>query len=198
MELTAQAKEATADWSDEELMAGIRDGDTALVRHLFERHGDRLFRYLWRLNQDQCLSEDLAQEVFFRMLRFRASFKNGLSFTAWMYSIARNAQMDHWRKSRWESQWEEGYDAAGPVGADRMEQQQESELLQQALRRLPPAKREILILSRIEEMAHEQIGAILGCEAGAARVRLHRALTSLRHTYMKLLDEKKPNRGEAR
>lgn len=179
-------------------MAGVRDGETSLLRHLFQRHGDRLFRYLWRLNQDQSLSEDLAQEVFCRMLRFRAGFKDGLSFTAWMYSIARNAQMDHWRKKRFETQWEEGYDMADPAVADGIEQQQEGELLQEALRRLPPAKREILVLSRFEEMAHEQIGAILGCEAGAARVRLHRALASLRESYMNLLDEKKQHRGGAR
>lgn len=184
-------------------MAAIRDGDTVLLRFLFERHGERLFSYLWRLNQDRQLSEDLAQEVFVRILRFRSGFRNGHSFTAWMYSIARNLQMDHWRKKRFESDWEEGFDVAAAgvseaAASEVMQQKQESELLHEALRRLSPAKREILILSRFEELPHEQIAEILGCEPGAARVRLHRALASLREVYFELTALKPRAGGEAK
>jgi RNA polymerase sigma factor (sigma-70 family) len=196
--LTAHAQSSAAEWPDEELMAAVREGDTALLRFLFERHGERLFAYLWRMNQDRHLSEDLAQEVFVRILRFRAGFKNGHSFTAWMYSIARNLQMDHWRKRRWEADWEEGFDQAAAPVAEPLAQQQESEMLHEALRRLPPAKREILILSRFQELPHEKIAVVLGCEPGAARVRLHRALASLREVYLELTAVKPPLRGEAK
>lgn len=179
-------------------MAAVRDGETALLRFLFERHGERLFGYLWRLNQDRNLSEDLAQEVFVRILRFRSGFKNGHSFTAWMYSIARNLQMDHWRKRRLESDWEEGFDVAAPAASEPLVQQQESEMLHEALRRLSPAKREILILSRFEELPHEQIAVILGCEPGAARVRLHRALASLREVFLEMTAGKPQAGGEAK
>ncbi len=171
-------------------MRQVRDGDTAKLSDLFARHGDRLFRYCWRLNQDRRLSEDLVQESFCRMLRFRASFKDGHGFQAWMYSIARNLQMDHWRKKRFEADWEEGFDAPAAPAAT-LEGRQEAELLHQALARLTPSKREILVLARFQELPHEKIAEILGCEPGSARVRLHRALSSLRETYVELLNERK-------
>ncbi len=171
-------------------MARVRDGDSAQLSILFERHGERLYRYCWRMNQDSRLSEDLVQEAFCRMLRFRSSFKEGHGFQAWMYSITRNLQMDHWRKKRFEAEWEEGYDAPAPPG-DLFEGKQEAALLHEALSRLSPSKREILIMARFEEMPHEKIAEILGCEPGSARVRLHRAIASLRETYLNLLNERK-------
>lgn len=175
--------------TDEMLMAGVRDGDLSLLSQLFDRHGDKLYRYCWRMNQDSQLSEDLVQECFCRMLRFRASFKDGHSFQAWMYSILRNLQMDHWRKKRFETEWEEGFDAAAPKGKG-LEEQQEAALLHQALSMLPASKREILVMARFQELSHETIAGIIGCEPGAARVRLHRALSSLRETYLSLLERR--------
>ena len=176
--------------TDEALMQQVRAGDTAKLSELFARHGDRLFRYCWRMNQDPRLSEDLVQESFCRMLRFRTSFQDGRGFQAWMYSIARNLQMDHWRKKRFEADWDEGFDAPAPQGAP-LEARQEVDLLHEALSRLTPSKREILILARFEELPHEKIAEILGCEPGSARVRLHRALASLRETYTNLLTERR-------
>lgn len=171
-------------------MRQVRDGDTGKLSELFARHGDRLFRYCWRMNQDRRLSEDLVQESFCRILRFRGGFKDGHGFQAWMYSIARNLQMDHWRKKRFEADWEEGFNLpAAP--ATPLENKQETELLHKALNRLSPAKREILVLARFQELPHEKIAEILGCEPGSARVRLHRALSSLRDTYLELMNERK-------
>lgn len=175
--------------SDESLMAQVRDGNHAPLSILFDRHGDKLFRYCWRMNQDRQLSEDLVQEAFCRMLRFRAGFKDGHSFQAWMYSIVRNLQMDHWRKKRFEAEWEDGYDAPAPATAG-LEQQQEADLLHQALSLLPPSKREILVMARFQGLRHEQIAEIIGCEPVAARVRLHRALASLKQTYLELTERR--------
>jgi len=170
-------------------MASVRDGDHAPLSTLFERHGEKLFRYCWRMNQDRQLSEDLVQEAFCRMLRFRASFKDGHTFQSWMYSIVRNLQMDHWRKKRFEAQWEEGWDAPAP-GQTPLEDKQEAALLHKALAMLPPSKREILVMARFQGLRHEQIAEIIGCETVAARVRLHRALASLKQTYLELLEGK--------
>jgi RNA polymerase sigma-70 factor (ECF subfamily) len=95
-------------------------------------------------------------------------------------------QMDHWRKRRFEAQWEEGWDAPSPTEKG-LEQAQETELLHKALGLLPPSKREILVMARFQGMKHEEIAAVIGCEPAAARVRLHRALASLKETYLGLL-----------
>ena len=170
-------------------MARVRDGDSAPMSSLFDRHSEKLFRYCWRMNQDRQLSEDLVQETFCRMLRFKSSYKDGHSFQAWIYSIVRNLQMDHWRKKRFEAEWEEGFDAPSPKEAS-LEDKQEAALLHQALSLLPPSKREILVMARFQGLRHEQIAEIIGCETVAARVRLHRALASLKEIYLNLLERK--------
>ncbi len=190
---TANPDAGAGEFSDEELMARVREGETERLGELFARYGERLYRYCWRMNQDRQLSEDLVQEAFCRVLRFRSGFRDGHRFEAWVYSIVRNLQMDQFRRRKFEGDWDGEREAVagGESAAERVGARQELELLHEALRRLPPAKRELLIWARLEEMPHERIAEILGCEAGAARVRLHRALASLREVYGELVEQRK-------
>ena len=80
------------------MMAEVSAGQVARLALLFERHHRALFRYFVSMNGDREQAEDLVQEVFFRMLRYRTSYDPAQSFTAWMYQIARNAGVDQVRK----------------------------------------------------------------------------------------------------
>ena len=86
--------------TDNALMARVGAGELAKLAVLFERHYRSLFRYFVSLNRDRELSEDLVQDVFFRMLKYRTSYDSAQSFTAWMYQIARRASLDRARKQR--------------------------------------------------------------------------------------------------
>src|SRR5579863_8446026 len=88
--------------TDNVLMAQVGAGELAKLAVLFERHYRGLFRYFVSLNRDRELSEDLVQDVFFRMLKYRTSYDSAQSFTAWMYQIARRASLDRARKQRGE------------------------------------------------------------------------------------------------
>ena len=79
-------------------MAEVGAGQVARLAVLFERYHRALFRYFVSMNGDREQAEDLVQEVFFRMLRYRTSYDPAQSFTAWMYQIARNAGVDQLRK----------------------------------------------------------------------------------------------------
>ena len=83
-------------------MLAVRDGDVERIGVLFDRHHRMLFNFFLRLTANRGLSEDLVQEVFFRMLKYRQTFQAGTNFTAWMYQIARNAHLDQSRKRRLE------------------------------------------------------------------------------------------------
>src|SRR5271154_1318770 len=83
-------------------MGLVSNGEVAKMAVLFERHHRPLFRYFVSMNRNRELSEDLVQDVFFRMLRYRASYDPNQSFTAWMYQIARNANVDQAQKRRGE------------------------------------------------------------------------------------------------
>jgi len=159
---------------------------------LFERHHLALFRYLLHLTGNRALSEDLVQEVFFRVLKYTRTYDPSLSFAAWLYSMARNAYYDSARKRRVE------------VGTDDMSQMESSEpmpeelftrsedvaFLREALNQLPEEKREVLVLSRFHDLRYEDIARILKCEVGTVKVRVYRALKELRERFCELRGEK--------
>src|SRR5579863_9148355 len=95
-----QSEGMTTALPDEELMAMVRDGSGEALGVLFERYQSPLFNFYSRLTADRPASEDLVQEVFVRILRYRRSYRVGTPFRAWMYQIARNARRDHVGKQR--------------------------------------------------------------------------------------------------
>ena len=166
-------------------MLQVRDGDAEMLGVLFDRYQTPLFNFYTKMTQDRGLSEDLVQDVFLRILRYRQSYRPGTSFRTWMYQIARNARLDHLTQARPEAPL-----AAEPVAPqptrDPAQQKQEALLLQRALMLLPDDKREILILSRFQELKYEEIARLLGCEVGTVKVRVHRALQQLREVFRQL------------
>jgi RNA polymerase sigma-70 factor (ECF subfamily) len=125
------------------------------------------------------------------MLKYRHTYRDEGSFTAWMYHLARKCAADHHRKS-----------AALPMNADPEALSRQADeapgadesaaalddraLLRNALDRLDPGDREVLLLSRIKELSFAEVADVLECSAGAARVRAHRALRELRDHFFKL------------
>jgi RNA polymerase sigma factor (sigma-70 family) len=184
--------------TDESLMLAVRNGEVAQFAVLFERHHDRLFSFFYRMTADPPASEDLTQEVFVRMLKYRASFGEDSEFRAWMYQIARNVRADHFRKRMAETELPVEMQAHERPASVQLERDEELSVLQRALLVLPEDKREILILARYEEMKYEAIAALLQIEVGAVKVRVHRALRELRAVYLRMsgqepkCDVKKP------
>lgn len=166
----------------------IKTGDPAQLAHLFERHHVALFRYLCGLTGNRALSEDLTQEVFLRVLKYAKTFDPKLGFRGWIYGMARNACHDARRKVRGEVGDAEMKDirSSEPVPYEELEQQQNAAILQQALNRLPDDKREVLELSRFQNMRYEEIACILQCEVGTVKVRVYRALKELREKFFEL------------
>lgn len=175
-------------------MAAVSAGEVQKLAVLFERHHRGLFRYFLSMNRNREASEDLVQDVFFRMLRYRGSYDAKQSFTAWMYQIARNASVDQAQKRRGEvigiEEFADRRADAAPGPEESAAQTQDVRLLRQALDRLPPDKREILVLSRFEGMKHEELAKVLDCEVGTVKVRVYRAMRALEQAYSALIGEK--------
>lgn len=169
-------------FSDEELMTRVREGSVDDLTALFDRYHTALFQFFCRLTNDRALSEDLVQEAFYRILKYRRTYQPGRSFRTWMYQIARSARADSLRKQRDEVELDE---VALPAIAtrDRVSERQQLALLHRSLMQLPEEKREVLVLSRYQEMKYDEIGMLLGCSTGAVKVRVHRALQQLKQTF---------------
>jgi len=172
--------------TDSELMGRVRDGELERLSELFERHHRRLYGFFLRLTGDAAGAEDLVQEVFVRLIKYRHSFRVDAEFTPWLFTLARNAGVDHFRSRPKELPHAE--DAPEPAAAlehpvAALERREQTELLQAALGRLPHDKRELLVLARFGEMRYERIAELLGITVGAVKVRVHRALKELRAAY---------------
>lgn len=186
-----QSVEAAAPVSDHDLMIAVRDGDLDALGELFERHHGPLFGFLVKLLGDRPAAEDVAQTVFQRMLKYRHTYRDDGSFTAWMYHLARRCAADHFRKT---SAAPTATDPENlnlhadhaPHAGDRAAMRDEHALLHQALNRLHRDDREVLLLSRFQELSFAEIAAILECSVGAAKVRAHRALRELRDVFLSL------------
>jgi RNA polymerase sigma-70 factor (ECF subfamily) len=172
--------------SDEDLMMEVCQGDARALAELFERHHRQIYAFFFRMTNRREASEDLVQDVFFRILKYRGSYRLRTSFAAWMYSIARNAYVDSTRKGRLEQSFENtAPDVPSPEKAadEELRRRQETDLLRRALSELPPEKREVLVLSRYHDLKYEEIGQILGCEVGAVKVRVFRAVKALAEKF---------------
>ena len=178
--------------TDERLMLAVRDGDVGKLGLLFERHHQTLFSFFCRLTGNRAIAEDLVQDVFFRILKYRKSFRDESKFITWMFQIARNARTDYFRKHHAETLLHPGLDfpAGGLFPNQQFEREQQNERLKQALLLLPPEKRELLVLARYRELRYEQIAELLDVDVGTVKVRVHRAMKQLREIFNELSCEK--------
>jgi len=177
---------------DEQIMIQVQGGQVAMLAILFERHHVRLYNFFLRLSGDRSLSEDLVQEVFLRVLKYRATFRGDSKFSTWMYQIGRNALIDQLRARRPEMPIDEAWEQTPclqPRPEQRAESDQEADLLARALEKLPLRKREVLLLSRFQNLKYEEIAGLLACSVQAVKVLAHRALKELRRHYLDLQGE---------
>ena len=176
--------------TDENLMLAVRNGEIAKLGMLFDRHHRALFDFFARMTGSRTAADDLVQDVFFRMLRYRDTFRKDSRFKAWMFHIARNARFDHFKKRQAETPLpEDGMHALpsrSPFPGQELEQEQQTLLLECALLKLTEEKREVLVLSRYQDMKYEQIAALLDCEVSTVKVRVFRAIRELRDIYFTL------------
>jgi len=175
--------------NDEALMRAVRAGDLGKLGPLFDRYHGALFDFLNRMTGRRDVAEDLVQEVFLRILKYRATYRDEARFETWVFRIARNARADYFMKrDTVEPLSQEALDspdeAPGPDG--ELEQQRDSALLRRALMSLREDRRELIVLARYRGMKHEAIAELLGVDTGTVKVRIHRALNELRDLFLRM------------
>lgn len=171
-------------------MDKVKNGDLDKLGLLFERYKKPLFGFFYGINRDADLSEDLVQNVFVRILRYRTVFRGDGEFRTWMFHIARNVSHDHYRKKRVDARdsiekWKDEI----PGGEDRFTEAQkedEMKMLSLALEKLPEEKREVLLLSKYQEKKYKEIAELLGCSESAVKVKVFRALQELKEVYKQI------------
>jgi RNA polymerase sigma factor (sigma-70 family) len=178
--------------SDNQIMLKVRDGYLDKLSILFERYQKTLFNFFLRLTKNRAISEDLVQEVFLRILKYRHTYRGDGKFTNWMFHISRNAHFDYYKKQSREqplTEHEPEHVSQDSNPEVKLEETQDVDLLRLALTKLSLEKREVLVLSRFHNMKYEDIAEIQDCRVGTIKARVHRAIKELRDIYFELSGE---------
>lgn len=180
--------------NDHELMIAVRAGDIRRLGELFERHHRPLYGFFVRLTNQPTTSEDLVQIVFYRILKYRHTYRDEGKFSAWIYHLARKVAADHFRKHASTPTPTDPDDLVeqadqGPAPDSKAATSDDVALMRRALARVTPEHREVLVLARLQHLNHQEIARLLDCSVGAVKVRAHRALKELREIYFKIRKE---------
>lgn len=171
-------------------MLKVKEGDLGKLGLLFERYKRPLYGFFYGLTKNGEVSEDLVQNVFFRILKYRYLFRGEGDFKTWMFHIARNVNNDHFRKNKLNAKdsledWQERL-GSNENRSTEIQNDEELQILSMAMDRLPVDKREIILLSKFQDKKYKEIGEIIGCSEGAVKVKVFRALQELKEVYRKL------------
>jgi len=172
--------------SDESLMIAVKKGDLDSMAPLFESYQVRLFNFFLRLTYNRDLSQDLTQNVFYRIIKYRNTYNPEYKFRTWMYQMARNILADHYEKNKLTtSDYYEADKITGNIENefDEIEKKEQHQELYEAMSKLSDEQRELLILSRFHGLKYEEISKINETSVGAIKVKIHRAINKLREVY---------------
>jgi RNA polymerase sigma-70 factor (ECF subfamily) len=188
-----QARDAGDTETDEALMLAWQAGNAAAFDRIYERHRGGVFRYLLRHCRDRATAEELHQDVWLKLIAARARFDAAARFTTWLYSVARNRMIDHWRRNaaqRLVSLDDDGdgrgigelLEDSDPAGNPQRAATvlQESALLVAALEALPAAQRDAFLLHVEGGLAVGEIAALTSTPAETVKSRLRYAYKRLR------------------
>ncbi|SDQ18504.1 RNA polymerase sigma factor [Flagellimonas zhangzhouensis] len=167
--------------SDEMIMQKVSEGNLDLLKVLFDRHHKHVYNFLYKMSGDQMLAEDLTQDVFYKLIKYRNSYNNG-SFLSWLFTIARNNLKTHYTRNH------KSHDDIEVLAYKAVEEENDvsenNAHLQYALSQLDPEDRELVILNRYKEIKYDELAEIFGSTPGAVKTRVCRILKKLKNIYL--------------
>jgi RNA polymerase sigma-70 factor, ECF subfamily len=196
-DLPASAALAPSAWSqlsDAEIMLRVAAGDEAGFSLLVEKYRRQMLHYMYRMVHNQAVAEELAQEVFLRVYRARATYRAEAKFSTWLYRIATNLGVNHARDTRYERGAQAVHldqpdpeTGVSPDVADTtptVEQNMLREARLAAIRKhvmaLPERQRTAVLMHKYQDLDYKQIGAVLKLSESATKSLLFRAYQTLR------------------
>jgi len=171
-------------------MRAAQAGELDALGALFSRHHRRVHALCYRLTGDAAAAEDLTQESFLRIIRYRESFGGRAKFTTWLYRVVRNRCVDYHAANKREIERRDIMAHDPTVQKTATDSGNERhEMLRGALDRLPAPMREVLVLSRYQGLKYREIAELCEESVGAVKVRAHRAMRELRRIVLELEQE---------
>jgi RNA polymerase sigma-70 factor (ECF subfamily) len=179
---------------DESLMLAYAGGDAAAFDRLYQRHKGGVYRYLVRQCKSRAIADELFQDIWMNVIRVRASYQPTARFTTWLYTLAHNRLVDHWRANGHvtlvstdddeDGATRDAVDALPAARGDdplvRTEVRALGARLTDALATLPAAQRDAFLLHQEGGLALADIAALTGVGIETVKSRLRYAVSKLR------------------
>lgn len=173
--------------SDDALLARYREGDGAAFEILYARHRQGLYRFLLGLSGKPELADEVFQETWLSLIRSASQPQGRATFRTWLFQIARNRLIDHWRKHGAHQPLHDSYDEQlHAVGDETNDPEQllnlsrDSQRLESALQALPADQREVFLLRAHGDLDLAQIASLTDTPLETVKSRLRYAQQKLR------------------
>jgi RNA polymerase sigma-70 factor (ECF subfamily) len=179
---------------NEALITRAQAGNASAIGELYELYQDDLFRYLFYRVSDEVSAEDLTSEVFLRVIKALPGYqRNKVPFRAWIFRIAHNLTVDHYRKESVRNHIEiDEHLITDQVGPEQVvEQNLDIQRLVEALRALTPDQREVIILRFVLGLSIREAAQSVEKSDTAVKAAQRRGLQALR----RILEERKVPHG---
>lgn len=182
--LSSKAKTFTEE--DQRALVGrARQGDASAFGDLYMSLLDELYRYIYYRVSDERDAEDLTEVTFLKAWEGLASFRGKVPFSAWIYRIAHNVVIDHYRARKeivsltetTDVVWEEAGPESEILDSDRRQR------LARILMKLSPLHQHVLVLRFVNGFSVSEVAEVLGRSTGTVRVLQHRALKAA-HAFL--------------
>ena len=176
---------------DARLMLRVREGDETSFALLLERHRKAVIHFLYRMVQNEAVSEELAQEVFLRVYRSRATYEPSAKFTTWLFRISTHVALN-WIRDRKKERNSQSLDQPSADGMERQIEDRrpttEQDMLRQvrlneirgAVESLPEKQRAAVLMHKYEGFDYVHIATALNSSESAVKSLLFRAYETLR------------------
>ncbi len=181
--------------NDDEVLARAVDGDQEAFSILYQKYVNRIYNYVYYRTGNVFDAEDLTARVFHRAMGHIQRYENkGVPFSAWLYRIAHNLvanwHRDNSRKNEVSIEDQLAFHADGIHPELALLQNQETELLLKAIRKLPADRQQLIILKFVDRLSNAEIAEIMDKSEGAIKSLYHRTLLSLRGRLYRLGQQK--------
>lgn len=167
--------------NESRLTARARQGDREAFGDLYELYLDELYRYVFYRVNHRLDAEDLTEQVFLKAWEKLSHFRGEIPFRSWLYRIAHNTVIDHYRTRKQTDPLNEANSPIDPAASleTRVLDQEETNRIVTLIARLAPLQQHVLLLRFIVGLSAEETAQVLDRSAGSVRVTQHRALKEI-------------------
>lgn len=164
----------------------VSQGNLDALKYLFERYHVRLYNFFYQRIRDVAICEDLTQNVFLKIIKYKHSYKGG-KFISWMFKIARNLFNDYYHEQKKTTPLDNLEKVENELDENNIDKKEDVSHLMKVLNQLNETDRDLIVMNRIEGIKYEQIAEIIDSNTIAVKTRIHRIIKKLRANYFESL-----------